>query len=458
MEFLHTAGQNRPMSKWIIGWIIIQILLPHPVGTNPMSRMATMAAICSENRFEITSYIRLQERYDWTVDWSRTPDGRYFSNKAPGAALLAAPLFCLVDRFYGAQEKDVTLRTQKQYRARWAVTWIASLLLQILPMAFLVFWIDGSLAHLGYSDRLRRFVQIALLFGHTGAIYMNSWWGHGLSVVLGLATFLTLQSKRWITAGFMFGLALLNDYSMALMIPGFLAILWVEKENRKDLGLFILGGIVPGLLWILYHTTSFGSPFTLPNAFQNPLFLDLKDDPHTIGGLFVPYPRPLIVLKLLFWNERGLLFTQPWILVVLFLIAQKKYRALVPQTTTFFVVSSFILLFWMNASFGGWHGGNTVGPRYMSPIFPFFALWLIPVFDHLSEKMKKALEIGLIVSLILFIASNTISIEPPTPPLWLGFYRASLDKDALTLWLRFLIQIIVLGVAFKLESRQRRVR
>ncbi|MCM0607243.1 MAG: hypothetical protein KA715_14230 [Xanthomonadaceae bacterium] len=358
-------------------------LTPHPVGTNPMSRIATMAAICSESRFEISSYIRLQERYDWSVDWSRTPEGRFFSNKAPGASLLAAPLFCIVDRFYGESEPDVTLRIQKQYQARWAVTWIASLLLQILPLAFLVFWIDGSLGVLGYSDRLRRFVQLALLFGHTGAVYMNSWWGHGLSVVLGLATFLTLQSKRWVTAGFMMGLALLNDYSMALMIPGFLFILWQEEETKRDLVMFMLGGVIPGFMWILYHTTSFGSPFTLPNAFQNPLFIDPQD------------------------------------------------------------------------SVGGWHGDNTVGPRYLSPILPFFALWLVPVFDHLSERLKKLLEFGLVISLILFITSYTISLEPPTPPLWMGFYKASFDKDALTLWSRFLLQIMVLAVAFKLETRSR---
>ena len=454
MEFLHALGKNPLMHALIGAWILIQILLPGPVGTNPMSRMATMAAICAENRFEITSYIRLQDRYDWTVDWSRTPDGRYFSNKAPGSALLATPIFCIVDRFfYGKGEPDVTTRTQKQYRARWAVTWIASLLLQILPMALLVLMIDGNLKTSGASARARRFMTLALLFGHTGAIYMNSWWGHGLSVVLGLASFMTLQSKKFATFGFMLGLALLNDYAMALMIPGFIALIWNEKPTLKNLGQIILGGILPGAVWILYHQTSFGSPFTLPNAFQNPLFVE-HSSTAAIGGIFFPYPKPLIVLKLLFWTERGLLFTQPWILVVLALMLQKKYRALVLQPMTFFLASSFLLLFCMNASFNGWHGGNTVGPRYLSPILPFFAIWMIPVFDQLSERTKRLLEMGVIVSIILFIASYTITIEPPTPPLWTGFYRASHEKDWLTLSSRFLVQVILLIGALRIYQKR----
>lgn len=444
------------MLKWISAWIFIQILLPSPVGTNPMSRMASMAALCSENRFEINSYIKEDPKFDWTVDWAKTPDGRYFSNKSPGTALLGAPIFCIVDKlFFGKSETDPTLRSQIQYKARWIVSWLVALLLQILPMAAIVLWVQQKMKEQDASLRAQRWVTLALLFGHTGAIYMNSLWGHGLSVVLCLLAWLTMQSRHWITFGFMLGLALLNDYSVALLFPGFIWVVYQETVHKDfDVRAWIkiaLGALAPALFWILYHMKSFGGPLTLPNAFQNPLFLDLKENHHAWFGIFLPYASPEIILRLLFGPERGLLFTQPWVLVAMYLGI--KHRKLLDARMHFFMWSGFIMIFWMNASFGGWHGGNTIGPRYLSPILPFFALWIAPKWDMFSKKQKRALEWGLIVSMILFIVSYTITIEPPTTPLWTGFYRASLEKSASTLILRLTLQLSLLFAAWKLEKK-----
>ena len=56
---------------------------------NVLSRAAAMLAITENHRLELGPWKSL------TVDWARTPEGSYFSNKAPGPILLGAVFFIL---------------------------------------------------------------------------------------------------------------------------------------------------------------------------------------------------------------------------------------------------------------------------------------------------------------------------------------------------------------------------
>jgi hypothetical protein len=80
-----------PIWPWCLAFALMCVAVWHDGGTNAASRFAMLRAMSTRCTFQINRYL------DWTVDWARTPDGRYYSNKAPGAALVAVPATWLAD-------------------------------------------------------------------------------------------------------------------------------------------------------------------------------------------------------------------------------------------------------------------------------------------------------------------------------------------------------------------------
>jgi hypothetical protein len=60
-------------------------------------------------------------------------------------------------------------------------------------------------------------------------------------------------------------------------------------------------------------------------------------------------------------------------------------------------------LLYMNAGFGGWWGGASPGPRYLSVIFPAIGYWITTNANVWSPRFVKALALGLIPPGLFFI-------------------------------------------------------
>ena len=102
--------------------------------------------------------------------------------------------------------------------------------------------------------------------------------------------------------------------------------------------------------------------------------------------------------------KRGLLFTQPWILMVWGLCVARAILRRdedIPRALVVFSLLALPLLLWMNAGFSGWHGGQSAGPRYMSVVFPLYG-WLGGIYsDRLSRTWRGVLIAGLAVAVLL---------------------------------------------------------
>src|SRR3989338_7865785 len=72
-------------------FLILCIVLDLWGDTNTRSRLALLHSIKEDRTLRIDSY------QHWTIDWARTPDGHYFSNKAPGPVFLALPFYWILD-------------------------------------------------------------------------------------------------------------------------------------------------------------------------------------------------------------------------------------------------------------------------------------------------------------------------------------------------------------------------
>lgn len=99
-----TRLARNPARDWAILFLAIQCLVSVEGYTNAYSRWASLAAMVEDHSLHIDRY------YQHTIDWARTPRGHYYSNKAPGPALLGYPLFWLMDR---VSTRSATTREQR---------------------------------------------------------------------------------------------------------------------------------------------------------------------------------------------------------------------------------------------------------------------------------------------------------------------------------------------------------
>jgi hypothetical protein len=146
----------------------------------------------------------------------------------------------------------------------------------------------------------------------------------------------------------------------------------------------------------------------LPNKYQNPVFVERGS--HAFWGVIDLLPSWPIAKSLLFGMGRGMWITQPWVLVLVAILAPLVWarrlwgdRLAAIRSAVPFALGGFAVLFLMNASFGGWHGGVCPGPRYLSAIFPVFGLVLGLAYDKLPKAVRALLWLTVLPSLVLFV-------------------------------------------------------
>jgi hypothetical protein len=401
---------------WCLSFLAVNFLLPHGGGQNSASRFALLRAMARQHTFRIDRF------RNWTVDLAVTPDAErhYYSNKAPGPAFLAFPLAVLT-----AGPADDDHRAGPPDPRREGLT---SILVQALPFAALVLLADLLLL-CGAPLAARHFFVLAALFGNTSSLLMNTFFGHGATAWLLLALALSSLERKPSLAGLAFGFALLTDYSVAVLLPP--AILSVglavdRKEWGRAFAHFCAGGILPGLLWTWYHTSCFGSPFTLALQFQNPNLIDDKVAEGRVFGALSPLPDLHAVRGLLVGDARGLLITQPWALLA-WAAAIVQARALLRSRAAPLLPIALLglpILLWLNAGYRGWNGGWCPGPRYLSALMPLLALLMGLAYANIAPAWRVPLWAGLVASLALFVLVMSADdiLARPWVPIWDGYF------------------------------------
>jgi hypothetical protein len=237
------------------------------------------------------------------------------------------------------------------------------------------------------------------------------------------------------------GWLILSDYGAALLlIPAAIA-------GARQAGKIVLGAALPAALWMTYHTLCFGSPWTLPMAFQNPAV--------AVAGGFSLLPTPEVLGELIWGRKRGLLFTQPWILLVWSLCLLRAARDEVPRPLLVFSLLGLPLLFWVNAGFSGWHGGESAGPRYMSVVFPLYG-WMA---GYLYDRVRKSLLlVGLAIAVLLrWLIFTRDVLASPRSGIWNYYYEnLQASSRAERPWILFAVFGVLLIAGLWLTARQLR--
>ncbi len=392
-----------------------------PTGMNPGSRWALLCAMSEGDAFVIDRYV------EHTIDWSRTPDGHYYSNKAPGPALIAFPIFKALDLWQTRGISDRAERDRRRFFMRGANMRLLSFLFQVIPFLLLAFWWVRRLEKNGVSAQGVSAAAMALLLGNTACIFLNSFFGHGFTAVCALGLLAAGVVGSVGLSAFFFGWAVLSDYSAAVFfVP--LLFYWVpaflkSRARARWVLHLCLGASLPGVLWVVYHTLCFGGAFAIANSFQNPIFVD-----HDVARLWgiLSLPDPLVAWQLLFGSARGLLWTQPWVLILL--LGPLLVR--LPRPAAFSFVA-FGLLFLVNVGFNGWHGGNSAGPRYLSAGLVLMGVTLGLLWDRFRPSWQTGLKLAVSLSVLFQLVLLSVYRMPLLEPLW-RFYFGELTGEKWT--------------------------
>lgn len=443
--------KNILKSPWLplaLAFLALNLIVTQDGGQNAKSRLLAMRTFAETGAFRLDDHLRV------TDDWSLAPNGHYYSNKAPGPILLGIPAFFLADKAAIPGEKG--FRDERGLRADpgYLQSTFTSFVMQALPFALLALAIAFWLAQLGAAWSTQFFFLLTALFANTAALFMNSYFGHGFSALAQLAGLFFLLSRRYAWSGLFFSVALLSDYGFAAQLPALGLAIWWLRPAWKDLARFLAGGIPGAVAWVAYHGAIFGSPFGIASRFQNPVFLE-QDRPLLWG--MISLPEPAYLWELTFGMSRGLILSQPWMLwlvpAFLWIVWSRRANREIVATALFGFLSLAALLL-MNASFNGWHGGATAGPRYLSGILPVLALLGAMVWQESGRnsciQAAALLAVGLVFRALVYGGT----LLAPNTPLW-GYYLSEWGHRTTPI-LRFGIFFAVLGLGVYFSRRRLR--
>ncbi len=267
----------------------------------------------------------------------------------------------------------------------------------------------------------------ALLFGTPLLAYGLQLFSHSL-VALGLFGAWVLlfppdrseSAGRDVGAGVLLGLAVLADYP-ALVPAAILSLTAIRGRSPSRALRIALGALPPAVLFFSYNVAAFGGPFSLPVGFERlAAFRKLREH----GAFGVGWPSPRNAFLLLLDPSKGLLVLSPILLAAAAATPAAVRRLGTRSGGTLVAVPVSLLLVY--SGFPDWHGGFTVGARYLAPALPFLILPLTtakwgPVTTALAGASTAAVALTTLV----------FPFVPPGFPLPWGSFAAPLLSEGL---------------------------
>ncbi len=337
--------------------LLVVPVFPHFVSPNETTRWALAGAAVEEGALEVSRTARLLgPRMEDVAE----VDGRLYSNKAPGVALVALPGYLAARPFAGPPSPSSLRPSLNAMRLAGATL---PVLLLALPFARLA------------PEEGRTRALFALLFATPLLAYALLLFSHALVAASLFGAWAALfgpapessRRRRDLAAGALLGLAVLSEYPAA--VPSLALATVAAWRAPRRLGALVLGGLPFAALLGAYNAACFGSPFRLSSGLEkDAAFRELAS-----RGLFgVGLPDPAILFRLLFDPSKGLLVFTPLLLLLPAGLVAARKRLPARAFVALLLAPAAILL-----TYGGypnWHGGFTVGSRYLVGALPFLLL------------------------------------------------------------------------------------
>ena len=369
-------------------------MFPHGGSANELTRWATAVSLVEKSSFEIS----------WTenliganVDTARVGDKTY-SNKPPGTAILAAPIYALTRLFIGAPDAS-------NIRVSW---FVMRFFLSTIPLLLLGLWL--------YNRDSDEISLAALLFGTPLFVYSLLFFSHVLVAVLLYFAFRLLYDteriflRNCILAGALCGFAVTCEFPAVVPVAVFgVGLIFADRRNEnlwQNVFFFALGGAPFAVLLLAYNYSIFGSPFALSYAYESfPEWAEVAGQ----GVFGIGLPTLSNIYLLLISPSRGLFFFAPLLfLPMVALVTSRERKTWRHRVKTAAIIVSILVMCGHGAAHGGW----AFGARYLVFILP---LMLDSFFDGEIFEFSNVWQGALftISFLLCTIPALTFPFAPP---------------------------------------------
>lgn len=412
-----------------------------PPAWNQNSRFALTRALVEHRTTIIDPY------HTTTGDKSRR-DGHFYSDKAPGTSLLAAPAYALyygAGRLVGAERPDVRLAPldprepsrdpedkqpgdrlayNQAYRTGLYISRLGSVSAATVLATAALYLL--ALARTG-ERRVALAIAAIWALATPALVYGAAFYGHQLCadlLLLGFAGIMLGHGSRAMAfgSGLCLGLAVLCEYPAAVPV----ALLWLFGAWRRGPRFALwsaLGGLPAAAALAAYHTVAFGHP--LKTGYDFVYLEEFAEGMRVNYGIHAPDPQ--VLLEILFGAYRGLFYLAPVLLLAPwgFLMELRGFPPapagmsdrpwpIRPVTALSIAIVAFYLL--LNAGYYMWDGGAAIGPRHCVPMLPFMALALAPA---LRTVPRATVALGLLSGLQAIVLASAAPEAPQFgDPLW----------------------------------------
>jgi hypothetical protein len=343
----------------VLAFLVIPVF-PHFLSPNEFARWATAASLAERGTPEISA---VRPLLGPSFEDVAAVDGRLYSNKAPGLAFVALPGYLLARPLAGPPSREAMRVGLDAMRLAGAT----------LPVLLLAVVVARSAGRLGADRERIPAVVFALLFATPLFAYGLLLFSHALVAAALFGAWAALftpaaprsAARRDAGAGALLGLAVFAEYPAA--VPA--AVLAVAAAWGRGPGRVarIASGAVPfALALLVYNRLCFGGFLELSSAHEAAgSFRSLA----AMGLFGIGLPSPAAFGRLLLDPSKGLLLFSPFLVLGLRALPASVRCLGRPATAALALVPlSMLLLF---AGYPNWHGGFTVGPRYLVAALPF---------------------------------------------------------------------------------------
>lgn len=371
---------------------------------NENSRYDLVLAIAQQGTTRI-------DRYEANTGDKAFYQGHWFSDKAPGTALLGVPIYAalaLTSMLTGGGEPGDSASVQA---LAFVESGLATTILVLLLIRFL-----GPLV----GDRWATTVGLAYGLGSIAFPFATMFFGHALAAAALFASFYVLHrwrsdGGRWrpFLAGFLGGLAVLTEIPSAIGVAVLvLYALWISRRGALA---YVLGGAPLAVVLAAYNWISFGSPASIgyTNLAAGGFAAGMSQG---ILGVTLPSLSALVDLLV---GPRGLLRLAPWFVAAPLGILAVPRRELRAEVIVCAAIATLFLV--ANAGYYLPLGGATPGPRFLMPALPFAALLVgvAPVRSRVVVGPLFAVAAGVFLVATATMPNALESLQYPVGDLWL---------------------------------------
>ncbi len=309
-------------------------------------------------------------------------DGRFYSDKAPGMAFLAVPLYFVLSVL------GIT------FSAGTAAIFVLNLMVAFFS-ALLVVLFHGSIKHFVRSGNCRLLLSLSLAVATGIVVYSGVFASHNVAAFFTFASFYFLlrhvkenpSAGNALLAGVMGGFAVMVEYPSLILLFFIFAYAFFSARSRRRL-LLMPVAVVPFILVILlYNFSVTGDAFVSPYAYLH----NWEGSPFSEGEDLPSLARvtPQRFFSMFFFGGipraegtyvRGLFVYSPILLLSLFSLRRIQAR----ENILLLAALAFSLFYLTLAEVTG--GCNYLN-RYLIPVVPFLMILIAKNFE--SPPLRK---------------------------------------------------------------------